>query len=744
MAEAADVAVFPQLGHKSLVCSVSFSPDGKWVVSSSEDTNIKLWDTASGRELYTFSGNSVARSVAFSPDGTRIVSGHDDCTIKLWDIATRKEIRTISGHSNIVWSVAFSPDGKQIVSGDGDDTIKLWDTDSGQLIHSSGNSTPVWPLAVHPTRQYIISGNIDLKLWDIVNGKEIRTFSGHRSTVMSVAFSPDGKQIVSGAGDNTLKLWDTDSGELIHTFLGHSDWVMFVGFSPDGKQIVSWAADNTLKLWDTSNGQEIRSYPGITSWPLVFTLDGKLWTWDNESSMAIEPPDGELWIWDRKSSMAIEPLDIQTFQKSLILLGPYSAFSPDRKHIVSQFSDYNMKLRDSTTGLEIYTLSGHSAEISSVAFSPDGRHIISGSWDKTIKLWDVETGREVHTFSGHNWVVISVAFSSNGKHIISTSYDGTTRLWDAATGKEIASFIGFNDGEWIVITPDGYYNASPKGDQYLNVRIGNEVYGVDQFAETFYQPEVVQARLQGLPDPPVVKERGSIQTASIPPAVKVTVTEENAAAGQALLSVTATDWIRQIRDIEIIINGRLVGGGELRPLSARGLAPTSSRLEVTSEDRQYEFTISVNLDPGLNHIEVVAANSFNYGLKTVYVNSPRTREQKGDLWVFAIGVNDYADNPNYEDLNYAVSDAEKIAGAFREQEGKRFNKVHTLVISDKGEEKPTREKILGAWSFLGRRGRMTRRCCLWWPTGRRRTGCITFCPPTRCLRGTGSLTQGRR
>jgi hypothetical protein len=283
---------------------------------------------------------------------------------------------------------------------------------------------------------------------------------------------------------------------------------------------------------------------------------------------------------------------------------------------------------------------------------------------------------------------------------MSGSRDTTTRIWDAATGKEIAYFIGFTDGEWIVITPDGYYNASPKGDQYLNVRIGSEVYGVDQFAETFYKPEVVEARLRGLPDPLVVKERGSIQAASVPPAVRVTVNEENAASGQALLSVTATDWIRQIRDIEIIVNGRLVGGGELRPLAVSGIVPSLSRLEITSADRQYEFTIPVNLDPGLNRIEVVAVNDFNYGLKTVYVNSPQTQEQKGDLWVLAIGVNDYADNPDYADLNYAVSDAEKIAGAFREQEGKRFNKVHTLVISDRGKEKPTKENILGGMGFL--------------------------------------------
>jgi hypothetical protein len=215
----------------------------------------------------------------------------------------------------------------------------------------------------------------------------------------------------------------------------------------------------------------------------------------------------------------------------------------------------------------------------------------------------------------------------------------------------------------------------------------------------------VQARLQGLPDPPVVKERGSIQTTSIPPALKVTVAETGAATGQALLSITATDWIRQIKDIEIIVNGRLVGGQELRQVSANGLAPANTRLAAESQDRQYEFTVPVNLDPGFNHIEIVAANDYNYGLKTVYVNAPETgTQEQSDLWVLAIGIDDYTDNPDYLDLNYAVSDAGKIIDAFKGQEGKRFKDIHTLYISDSSVIKPTRQNIISNMDFLKQAG----------------------------------------
>ena len=151
--------------------------------------------------------------------------------------------------------------------------------------------------------------------------------------------------------------------------------------------------------------------------------------------------------------------------------------------------------------VEVYPQLGHAGGVVSVAFSPDGKQALSGSNDSTLKLWDIKTGKEIRTFFGHSRGVNSVAFSPDGKQALSGSDDGTLKLWDIETVEEIASFISYIDGEWIAITPDGYYTGSPKGNQYLNVRIGNKVYGMDQFAKTFYQPDVVKARLQGFPDP---------------------------------------------------------------------------------------------------------------------------------------------------------------------------------------------------------------------------------------------------
>jgi WD40 repeat protein len=149
------------------------------------------------------------------------------------------------------------------------------------------------------------------------------------------------------------------------------------------------------------------------------------------------------------------------------------------------------------SGREVRSFKGHSDWVNSIAFSPDGKQILSGSSDRTVRLWDVASGREIRSFKGHSGPVYSVAFSPDGKQILSGSIDSTVRLWDAATGTELAQFISFNDGEWVCITPDGYYNASPNGDQHLNVRVGSVVYGIDQYSSAFYKPVIVVLALSG-------------------------------------------------------------------------------------------------------------------------------------------------------------------------------------------------------------------------------------------------------
>ncbi len=352
-------------GHTGEVLCVAFSRDGKRIVSGGDKLGeIEVWDADKGIEPRTLKGHtSPVGSVAFSPDGKRIVSaslggGLDPRgqpilgEIKLWDADKGTEVRTLQGHPAPFNSVAFSPDGKRIVSGSNETTLTVWDADKGTEVRTLKRHTDaVTSVAFSPDGKRIVSASIgdavllgwlrpgEIKLWDADKGTEVRTLKGHAGWVKRVAYSPDGKRIVSGSQDTTLKLWDADKGTEVRTLKGHTAPVSSVAFSPDGKRIVSGSKDNTVKVWDADKGQLTRSFDGHTG---------------GVTSVA---------------------------------------FSPDGKRIVSGGNDNTVKVWDSQTGQQILSLKGHTDVVTCVAFSPDGKRILSASMDYTVKVWDARRGQ---------------------------------------------------------------------------------------------------------------------------------------------------------------------------------------------------------------------------------------------------------------------------------------------------------------------------------------------------------------
>ncbi|BAY33549.1 protein kinase [Nostoc carneum NIES-2107] len=242
-------------GHSQRVNVVAISPNGKILVSGSEDSTVKVWNLSTGKLIRTLEGHTDSvHALAISADSKILASGSDDNTIKLWNLETGKHLHTLVGHEFWVRSIAMSPDGQILASGSFDKTIKLWNVAKGYAIRTLiGDGKTITSLAISPDGKILASANRDrtIKLWNLSNGTAIRTLSGHVNTVTSLAMSPDGKTLASGSRDRTIKLWNLSNGENILTLNGHRNTVTSITFSSNGQTIISASEDNTIKIWYT-------------------------------------------------------------------------------------------------------------------------------------------------------------------------------------------------------------------------------------------------------------------------------------------------------------------------------------------------------------------------------------------------------------------------------------------------------------------------------------------------------------
>jgi WD40 repeat protein len=252
-------------GYPDKVNSASFSPDGKFVVTSSWD-GAHIWNTITGEEIRRFDegGTFDTKFATFSPDGKFVVTA-EQYTAQIWEATTGKKIREFN-HSDEVFSAIFSPDGKSVVTASKDNTARIWDTVTGKLRKRLvGHSKDVNYATFSPNGKFVITASDDksARIWNtmignddkpaqtlnMMTGNEVLKLEGHKYMVNSAVFSPDGNFVLTAGSDQTARIWDATTGKEICIIKGHSGSVNFANFSPDGKYVITASLDGTARIW---------------------------------------------------------------------------------------------------------------------------------------------------------------------------------------------------------------------------------------------------------------------------------------------------------------------------------------------------------------------------------------------------------------------------------------------------------------------------------------------------------------
>jgi WD40 repeat protein len=422
--------------HIGPVSALAFNADGGRLASAGFDRFVKVWDVNTGQLIHSLRHTGIVRCVAFSRDGRRLASAGEDKTVRVWDTTTGREVLGLRGHTDWCATLAFSPDGRRLASASRDGTIRLWDATpirghAGQeALTFSQHSDEVWSVAVSPDGQRVASAGYGtvVKVWDPETGTEIVNFRGHDTVVFRLAWQPDGQRIASAGwadGAFTVKVWDARTGEVVFALPGGPEHFA-VAFSPDGRYMVTGRHNGDLQVWNAQTGRRVgtlgthrRQIRGV-----VFSRDGR--------HLASSSDDDEVKLWDT-TRFEDEKVALHTFLARVPGAGLNIAFSPDGGRLATGGLDNTVKIWDVKTFQELKTLRGHSGEVYTVAFSPeDGRWIASGGEDSTVKIWDSQTGTIVHSYRGHTALVSSVAFSPDGRRLFSGSRDRTVKVWDVS------------------------------------------------------------------------------------------------------------------------------------------------------------------------------------------------------------------------------------------------------------------------------------------------------------------------
>ena len=331
-------------GHTNTIVCLAFTPDGKQVVTGGRDNTVRVWKTAGGECLHTFTDHTdEVRALITTQikETTVMVSTGWDTMVHVYDLTIGKHLGSLTSDDDLpIQCMALSPNGRYIATGSWDAAVQLWDLQTLKPVGTlTGQTAPITGVAFSHDGQVLIAGSEDktVRMWDMTNGRPIHTFEGHERKIDCVAVSPDSQQLISGSQDTTVRLWNRNIKLAPRTLRGHSAPITALSVQPQGNVVASGSADAVVQLWSLPHG--------------------------------------------------LRSASIGAHAGGITCVG----WHPDGRIFGSGSQDTTVRIWGMPTGHPIYTLQGHTDAITCLEFSPDGKLVASASEDKTVQLWALET-----------------------------------------------------------------------------------------------------------------------------------------------------------------------------------------------------------------------------------------------------------------------------------------------------------------------------------------------------------------
>jgi WD40 repeat protein/uncharacterized caspase-like protein len=693
------------LGEQGRISAMALSPNGRWLaVAASTVGRIRLYDFATGelRAVPKEQRTSVS-SLAFSSDSKLLISGEGskDPSAIIWDVeAGQAPHPPLRGHTGAISWVGFTPDGLRVLTASSDKTLRLWNVADGALIgqpmlvHGDGDVVA----AISPQDGTIASADAsgEIRLWDGKTGAQLRSdpFARQVGRIGSLSFSPDGRLLlatcIGGPCGYAQRVFDVASGKELVAYRQHTNTVFASAFSPDGQLVATGGGnDKEIDIWDPRTGDTKATLKGTGSSAFAVAFSA----------------DGRRFAWGASLKNNQRPLEM-----TLRLPSGNEPFG-EPEQVTSQ--DGWVRALANVAPWSLRTGPDGNVDIlqdgkvqktiarfaKSYGFTPDGETVIAGFGSGVLAAYRRD-GTWIGNFVGHEADVFALSVSPDGKYLVSGSSDQTVRLWDVTTRALLATLFYGTDGEWVMWTPEGFFTRSRKGGDRVGWQINHgfdkaaDYITGEQVRDAFFRPDLVAAKIVGDPDGKVKKAAEEI---SIEEVIKSGLAPE--------VTILTPSPGSKAEDVSITVTAKISdkGGGIGRIAWRINSQEIQFDYGVSALNAQGEITRSFELAATENKIEVVVENTSGKVASlpaAISVNvDQRTLESKGlpDLYILALGVNNYDDAKHK--LEFAVSDATELSTTLAAA-GKDYYRHPPQVVMLPNDQ-VTAERVGAAFKELG-------------------------------------------